>query len=204
MARISQDKERFNMCLSGYLYQSTSRDVTIPAVISDLIFEHQRFKPSWDESISHQGLLIEDGVVRHVHQQRSSGYICSFGLKSPKSLKRCEWKIQIHKVAAYIKIGIIDEANATAQLCTFGDKPFGYGYNSSGQISNSQKWKDYGHAFQSNDVITVVLDMSQKEHTLSFQHNKKDYGVAYTVDSSKEYRFVVESYGEGDHYEMIE
>merc|ERR1712083_967120 len=116
-------------------------------------------------------------------------------------------------VPGYIKIGIIDSKSANSELSTFGDYKYGYGYNSSGDLRNNKDWSykmhgrpQYGTKFCASDIIIAKLDMSENVRVpmLSFKHNEKELGVAYIINKMQKYRFVVESYANGDQYELMD
>ena len=137
------------------------------------------------------------------HSRFQGGYLCSFGAEEIDINSGVfEWKIRIKDIKTFIKIGVINQEMVSSNLNTYSNYQYGYGYNSTGQKRNNGDWKNYGSNFYKDDVITTIFDSNT--YTLSFKHNEKDLGIAYTVAKTKRYRFVVESYGQGDHYELLD
>ena len=189
-------EKKFNSLLLGYAHRHCHRKLLIPQDIIDMIFKYQ--KPAWDMNLSHDALDINDGMV--IHSKRSTGkYLCSFGIQDIK-FGKSEWKIKIHSVPSHIKIGIIGTSKVSKTLNTFCDNASGYGYHSDGQKRN-KNWSKYGKRLNEGDVLTIILDMDNA--TLSYKHNNQHLGVAFEIDKSISYRFVVESYGTGDQYQML-
>ena len=199
------NRNQFDLCFSGY-FRDNLKKLHIPKGIIHFIFEYQKWVPGWDRERSSPALTFNGHIVTGAHHSK---YQACFGIYDYDSVTALTavWKIKIHKIGSYVKIGIIDLENVRPELNTFSNEKYGYGYNSSGQLRNDKNWKDYGHSFQIGDVITTILDMDSGtlsyKHLLAVHREEKDLGIAYNIEKNKTYRFVVESYGSGDRFEML-
>eukprot|EP01084_Bolivina_argentea_P299087 515525_1 len=113
--------------------------------------------------------------------------------------------INKHSEKNEIMIGIID-ANQIEKLCdVFNFNAFthtynGYGiYGISGYKYNGRSIKKYAKKINREHVITMCLDMTQKQNknygSLSYKINDKNYGVAFDkIDINKTYCMAVVMY----------
>ena len=103
-----------------------------------------------------------------------------------------DWKIKV-KNDSHTRAGLIVVFGITDIDFVSADKAFsrgGFGYYSfSGQIFTNKGPKDYGKSWDSHDVITMILDMTNNKFgILSFKINDKDQGiVSKDIDINKKY-----------------
>ena len=101
-----------------------------------------------------------------------------------------EWTIEIIKKTSLIMIGITNNVDFP-NYCYWSDKAKNskskyYTYYNCGQKTSHKikKWDSYGSTFDSNDIITIKLNLQNKE--LKYYKNGKSMGVAFgNIEISK-------------------
>ena len=73
------------------------------------------------------------------------------------------------------------------------------------EYNKKSSWRHDGSSIYKGDTITMTLDMTKENVTLSYKINEKDLGVAFNnIDIDKEYCLALSVYWTGDAYEIIE
>ena len=103
-----------------------------------------------------------------------------------------DWKIKANRVSGlqshlFVLFGITDIDFVPAKKI-FSYNGIGY-YSYSGKIYTNKAPQDYGKSWNNNDVITMILDMTNNKFgKLSFKINDEDQGiVSEDIDINKKY-----------------
>eukprot|EP01084_Bolivina_argentea_P130346 230097_1 len=195
-------------CVYGYCRQLEIQwqkySIIIPNGIQYVIFKYLTILDKWNEkTMSKEYKLVNHTYKSIVKHTCCDTWCTAFGTVSVK--EPFEWRIKIKHMtnSTYaIFIGIINVENEQILNNGYiGGYEIGYSYNSYGYKYYRNNPVQYGTRFHTNDVIGVYLDT--EKWSLSFSKNDYNFGIAFVVPKSKEYKLGITTYYENDEIQLL-
>eukprot|EP01084_Bolivina_argentea_P004254 8089_1 len=158
---------------------------------------------TWDANKKGNDISIDGNSVKH--NGWFNGWSSVYGKMKCKEAGRYSWKLYVEYIEHNtIVIGVA--SNDTNYLNEAADGPNAYVFYSRStntHIKNDGCYdtglKGYAQKIEKSDKIEIVLNLgnNQKDNTLSFKINERDYGISCSVPKDKEYQLVISMYHKG-------
>lgn len=193
---MSTTESQRQMIVQHWFRKLIASAITIQDILK-IILAYSNIFDMFDKSTSHELIKIEkDGTLIDGNLGRKS---TAFGTMTASPGVKYHWQLNIIKSGSgtdnRINIGIV-EADMCNNKDTWWFAKYGYSYYSpNGKIFTYGVQKHYGDTFGKGDIIDVWLDLQDSNTTLSYSKNDKDFGKAFDVTPSKEYKLAVSIYG---------
>ena len=217
-AQLKQIKQTDLDLMAGFIRSKVSDKMNAPTGILQLCLIYYLIFEEWDETKKGSHLEIPNSL-RTICECSCSGYQTILGSKlCSKGIH--QWTIQLLKVKQPFAtnwsnvVGIVDTSLLNKNTDYDGylnhRKDTIYFFIGWLRASNGQRiYKRHGAQFQAygapfktaKDIIDIYLDLNKG--TLGFGINGKDYGIAYSVDTTREYKLFVTMSGKGTSFEIL-
>jgi len=147
------------------------------------------------------GLTFDEstGVISHSGRSNSWQSICGAEFVSSG---QHSWSIKIHaNVSNWLFIGVADKRwtgwmDQSSGYVGYQANSWSYGSYANWGKTTGGHGQHYGVSYKTGDIVTIVLDMDQKE--VSFNLNGNEQGVAFKAINADEVCPVVTLYQTGD------
>ena len=208
LSSLSKVDDRTKHAVSGWLrIQVPSMDLYDIPLISSLCIlffgGYELFEIAGsDVQISDDGKTINKKGTDS-NNNRSSSYGMTRIWSKSKSIYQWDLKVKAYDIGFYIGLS----STVHPDKCYWKQAGHHYAWWILGSLKIPSGWESYGEPAKVNDIVSIVLDLKQRE--IRFLVNHQDQGVAYQGDDIKigddiEYRLAVIPCSRGDSIEIVD
>ena len=188
-----------DILVCGYIREKSKQyGLSIPSDINSICFLFWLIKvcDEWDSKYASKYIKIDGQTVRSL---ASRSCISTYGCHSIDKGSYC-WEMEVKQIGlAFLLVGLVEDTPNNLQKCQEScDYVAGHGcvlYSADGKFSRGTNedcfTKKYAESFEKEQNVGIRMILDMDNHTLSFNVNSKDYGIATDKLDKRRYRMLV-------------